>query len=308
MNSILEKSTDARQTREWGEFLKNIGWQVDIVDGIYVFLRKFPLTNRTLIKIQHPKGPLPLKKIDILASKHRALFVILEPHSKGFNEKLLRQNGYQISKMRFAHSATRLIDLQQSEVDLLKSFSENARRNIKKSLQSVKIQTVPLNKGDSTAAIAQFYALYAQLGKAKKFYVPSFHETNGKIQAFKKSSVLLFATEKKTGNPIAVLWVGSVGKTLIYFHPGNTERGYELLANYALIWEAMKWGRKQGMMVFDFETAYDRRYPQENKQWKGYTEFKQKFGGELIEYPPSYIKFYNPLIKYLYILGTIFSR
>lgn len=347
MKTSFDGATDARQTKEWGDFLKNIGWKVEKVDDVYIFIRNIPFLHRSLIKIQHPKGPLPLKRIEAVAKKHDALFVVLEPHVVGYNEKILLQNDFQISKLRFAHSATRLIDLRISEAALLKSFSENTRRNIKKAQKYVDIKIVPLMDKNASFFIDQFYNLYKYLGKRKKFYVPSFHETNGKLQAFKETSVLLFAYTKqsviskeervrnprtdeishigspdligvrddkkkrvlkKEIEPIAVLWVGSVGKTLVYFHPGNTERGYELLANYALIWEAMKWGKKQKLQFLDFETAYDARYPHENKNWKGYTQFKEKFGSELIEYPPSYIKFYNPLIKYLYLFGTMFSK
>lgn len=310
MNRDVISSTDARQTHEWGKFLEQIGWKYTRIYGIFVFIRRIPILNRSIIKIQHPTSPFPFQKIHTLAKKQQALFVVIEPVSRGFSESAFRKNGYRVSKLRFAHSATILLNLQLSLDELWKSFSENARRNIKKAERQVSITVQPLQ---NEKQIKEFYTLYVQLGKTRKFYVPSYHEVRSKMKAFQKSSYLLWAYDSSTGSgqkreAVAVLWVGSVNDTLVYFHPGNTKRGYELLANYLLVWEALKLGKKLKLRVFDFETAFDPRYPQENKQWKGYTEFKRKFGGEFIQYPPSFIRFYNPFMKYLYLFATVFSK
>lgn len=348
---MLQDATDARQTAEWGEFLTAIGWEVASIrrdaslrmtaanenaqSPFYIFIRKIPYLGWSFIKIQHPKGTIPFQAIDTLARKHHTLFTIIEPHVVGYDEQSFYKQRYSISKLRYAHSATILIDLRKSVDELWKTFSENARRNIRKAEKNIRVEISVLKEKDRGEQIRRFYELYAQLGKQKKFYVPPFSEVQAKMEAFAKTSVLLWAYENSpilskeerlrnpmrfladTRNdkriemmnaPIAVLWLGYVDHTLVYFHPGNTERGYDLLANYLLVWEAMKWGKQQGLKYFDFETAYDPRYPFENKQWQGYTEFKRKFGGEFIEFPPSYIKFYNPFIKLFYQFGTMFSR
>jgi len=305
MKGSLTHATDARQTTEWGNFLRQIGWQIESIDGIYIFIKRVPFLNSSTIKIQHPHGPIPFEKIHRVAREYNALFVVIEPTSVQFDEKAFLKNGYRVSKLRFAHSATILIDLRVPFEALWKSFSENARRNIKKAEKQLILKVEPLN---SEQQILKFYSLYTRLGNTKKFYVPSYHEVRAKMRAFQNTSYLLWALEKEHNEPVAVLWVGYFDTVLVYFHPGNTKRGYELLANYLLVWEALKLGKKLGLTVFDFETAYDPRYPWENKQWKGYTEFKRKFGGEFIQYPSSFIKFYNPIFKYFYLFATMLSK
>ncbi len=308
MSRLTMNAVDARQSLAWGSFLQGIGWNVERIDGVFLFVRMIPFLKRTIIKIQHPKGPLPLEKIEAFARKQSALFCVIEPHIDGFSTDNFIQNGYQVSRIRFAHSATILIDLEQPEKQLLHTFSENARRNIKKAKAQLTVKIVSLKVPKYIDHIREFYLLYQQLGKEKRFYVPSYDETKKKMEAFRSSSYLLYAYEQNNSKPVAVLWVGSVEKTMIYFHPGNTKRGYVLLANYLLVWEAMKLGKKIGMKVFDFETAYDSRYAHENKKWKGYTEFKNKFGGEMVLYPPSFIKFYHPVAEIVYRLGTLLSH
>jgi lipid II:glycine glycyltransferase (peptidoglycan interpeptide bridge formation enzyme) len=345
MKSSFLTARDARQTKEWGVFLTSLGWKSEVVDGVQVFIRTIPFLKRSFIKIQHPVGSLSITKIDRLAKKRNALFVVIEPHPSGYTEESFRKHGYRISKLRFAHSATILINLRKSLQELRESFSQNARRNIKKAEKQLEVKIIPLKNEKDEERIREFYQYYTQLGIRKKFYVPPYKEVHAKVMAFKKTSYFIYAYEKTHviskeerlrpyevdsplvgRNPmgsltsarddkkrnkqdaVAVLWVGYFDDVLVYFHPGNTERGYALLANYLLVWEALKLGKKLGLSVFDFETSYDERYPKENERWKGYTAFKKKFGGEEVLYPPSYIRFYNPVFKLFYSFMTMFAK
>lgn len=313
---------DARQTNEWGEYLSTMGWKIEkikdvLTNGkpsgdIYLFVRVFPVFG-TLIKVQHPKGEIPYQKIDVLAGKYKASAIVIEPDVVGYNENEYIKNGFRLSKLRYAFSSTIRIDLSRTEEQILKSFSENARRNIKKAQNKLEVKQVHLTNSNIQKTSKQFYSLYKALGKRKKFYVPSYKETSAKMKAFRKTSTVLFAYPKnpqKNGNnsPVAALWVGNCRNTAVYFHPGNTKKGYELNANYLLVWEAMRLAKRQNMKFFDFESAFDPRYPRENTRWKGYTDFKKKFGGEVILFPPSWIKFYNPVFKCFYLFGTFFSK
>src|SRR3989344_4501057 len=99
------------------------------------------------------------------------------------------------------------------------------------------------------------------------------------MQAFKNNSVLLFAYENNVDalDPIACLWLGYYKNVSSYLQTGITKRGYELLANYFLVLEAIKFSKKNKIEVFDFESIYDERYKNEHKDWIGYSEFKKRF-------------------------------
>lgn len=148
-----------------------------------------------------------------------------------------------------------------------------------------------------------FYDLLKNLTKMKKFYVPSREEYFKKMTAFKETSVLLFAYEKR--KPVAVVWYAYFGDVLAYFQTGITEQGYERLANYLLVWEGLKLGKKLGLSAFDFESIYDTRFPKNVPKHRGYSEFKQRFHGDIILYPQPWIKTYNFLGVLLYRLSTM---
>src|SRR5579872_4130830 len=168
MQSKVFAAIDSRQFPQWGKYLKAIGWEVESTDGIQIFIKKIPLFKKSFIKIQHPIGPLPLTKIDSIAKKYNALFVVIEPHNAGFSQSTMEKHGYRKIKLFYAHSATIKFDLTKSNEDLLSSFSENARRNIKKAQNNMlKVKAIFLRKEKDNAAFDLYYQLMRELVEMK---------------------------------------------------------------------------------------------------------------------------------------------
>lgn len=300
---------DIRQCSVWGDYLSGIGWKIERVGKTQVFIRSIPLIKYSLIKIQHPQNPLPFLKIDQIAQKHHALFVLIEPEPHLYFEKFFLENGYQKSAISLTHTATVLIDLQKKERELFTSFSKNAQRNIKKALKNnLESKTVFLSKQNVREELEKFFPLIQNLAKEKKFHVPSFDELFKKLTALKEGSVLLFAYTKRDPQPVAAVWLYYQSEKMYYLHTGVTQEGYKLLANYLLVWEALKLGKKIRLKTFDFEGIFDPRFPKFRQSWKGLTEFKKRFHGTLVEYPTPWIKFYNPFFKLFYQCNQILTR
>lgn len=306
---------DIRQSLQWADYLSRIGWTIEQAGKAQVFIRKVPFLPCSVIKIQHPQNPLSFGEIDKLAKKHRALFVLIEPGFNGLDEGTFTQNGYQKSSMSLTHTATIYIDLKQQEKQLFASFSENAKRNIKKSqINKLKAEAVFLKNEVDDTEFKKFYKLLTNLTKLKNFYVPKYSEFYKKMVAFKESSTILFAyppvsSEKDNKpNPIAAVWLGLLGNTAVYMNTGITEEGYRMLANYLLVWEALKLAQSLKLELFDFEGIFDPRFPQHRQSWKNFSEFKKRFHGQLIEYPYPWIKWYSLPFKLLYQCNQVFFK
>lgn len=306
MSTLEEIHTDARQTPEWGKYMESIGWETKTVDGVAISIRQVRPFTHSLIKIAHSKDPMPFAAIDKIAAEHKALFIIIEPHVINYDEKAYREHGYMVSKIKSSIKTTRLIDLRpESEKEIWKSFSENAQRNIKKAEKNgLEVRHISMADSNNYHYFDIFHKLYSQLGKRKNFYTHPYQESRDKMLAFKDSTVISFAYEKDSDEPIACVWYSWFDKTLAYFHVGINQTGYDKLANYLLVWEGVKMGKQKGLEVLDFEGVFDKRSPGENKSWKGYTEFKERFHGQLVEYPDSWIKIYNKPYKIFYLCAT----
>lgn len=318
MKTTIENAFDFRQSPYWGKYMKALGWHVEIINGVQIYIRTLPFGS-SLIKIQHPIGKMPYKKIDLIAKNYRAISVTIEPHIYLYVEKEFIHHGYQISSMHHAPTATRKIKIDTQLVTILSAFSENAKRNIKKAEKNNLILKTVMAKDDpKNEYFEKFFKLQKNLTDMKKFYAPGYDESKKKYSALKKGSFFVFAYEKKdsigrfassrmtNAEPVAGVWYGYDTNVVTYLQTGITQKGYDLLANYLLVLEGLKVGKKLGCTVFDFESIYDKRYPREAKRWKGYSEFKSRFHGEEVYYPPSWIKIYNPFFKWFYKLSKLF--
>ncbi len=300
-NNVLS-ATDIRQSIPWAKYMESIGWDVANIDGTFVFIKKIKIINRSMIKVQHSKEKINLKILENKVKKYNPVFIIFEPHNFHFDESNYLKNGYRKTKLHFAPSSTIKIDLSKSENEIFNSFSENARRNIRKAEKNrLKIKVVDLKNDQELKYFDIYFNLLKSLTKQKKFYAPGREESFKKMMMFKNNSVLLFAYENDS--PVAVVWLGYFDGVITYMQTGIAEVGYKQLANYLLVWEGMKWAKKKKIKIFDFESIYDSRNPRENKRWIGFSEFKKRFHGEKIDYPTPFIKYYSLFFKSLEILS-----
>jgi len=152
----------------------------------------------------------------------------------------------------------------------------------------------------------KYFVLQKYLTDMKKFYAPGHTESMKKNSVLKNASFFTFAYHKGNPDPIATVWYGFDKGVVTYLQTGINKRGYDLLANYLLVVEGIKMGKKLGCTVLDFESIYDHRYPKEAIRWKGYSEFKSRFHGEAIYFPQSWIKLYNPFFKWFYTISKPF--
>lgn len=301
MISKVISASDIRQSTDWSKYMQSIGWRTENANGTKIFIRKLPFLKYSMIKIEHPCGKLPFKRIDTVAKKHSALAVVIEPHNLTNPLKEYSQNGYRNSKLTFAHSATIKIDLERSENTIFSNLSENAKRNISKAYKN----GLAVKQLDDPET---FFKLMKNLEKIKKIYTLPRTEFYKKYTVFKDNSFLLFSFRKNSLKPCGAIWLSFYSGVITYMQTGITAEGYRMSANYLLVWEGIKLAKKSGMRVWDFDALYDARFPNQHKSWKGFSEFKSRFHGEIVEYPPPQIKIYNVVFKLIYLWATIFIK
>lgn len=292
---------DLRQTAEWANYLKLIGWNPHVLDGIQVYIRSLPFTSYSLVKVQRPIASVPFAKIDDLAKSSRALFTIIEPYNTCCNTHEFSRFGYVETPLMLTYTATSRLDIQRPIKEVVAGFSSNARRNIKKGERNnLRVEVVRPQSYNATRWGLAFYQLMKETAASKGFYCVSLTETAKKIQALQEISVLLFAYHNDDNEPISAIWLAYSQKIAYYLHAASTYRGYAASANYLLVSEGIRYLQSLGVEVFDFDSIYDYRFPNVNSSWKGFSEFKRKFKGQEILFPMPQIKFYNKALGLLH--------
>ena len=299
---------DIRQSENFAYYLSQIGWKIERIQGWNIFFRSFPLIG-SLMKIQRVNKTLSLQKIDELAEKYRAFRVILELNTEspachrllpkaivggGIRNQELGKYGFKVSKNPHAPSKTIQVDLTPSEKQIFMQFEEAKRRGVRR---AIKHRIIVKESSDIEAFIKLKWGndpffFWLVKGNQLKLW-----------QAFApKNATVLFAYQnnhydniyyhsKHSSIPIAGILLLFYDKVAYYWQAAATREGKKLFAPTLLVWEALKLAKKRGCRIFDFEGIYDERFPSKtSEKWKGFTKFKQGFGGKEKYYPPPWFR------------------
>lgn len=244
--------------------------------------------------LEVPRGPLfedeeSLQKIleDIrhVAEQEKAIFVRMSSYEK------LPLN---LSDTEFdRHPQTSLIiDLSQSEEEILAQMKPKGRYNIKVAdKHDVKVEI----SGD----IDTFYHLLKKTGERDDFGIHNIEYYQNLLGAMGQNAQLLMARyEDRVVAGGIFVYLDEWG---IYYYGASDHHYRKVMAPYLLQWEAIKEAKKRGCKYYDFlgiapEGAV-------NHRWAGVTQFKMKFGGEVLDYPKAKDLVLRPFWYFLYKLA-----
>ncbi len=275
------------QSLEWKGYQESLGRTVKVyaaLEGREIVASALVVVDRTSFGLstwEIPRGPLVsgkwkvesgklIEKVMSDAKRYRCLSVYISPP-----ETLSIFNFQFSTSSRLVYpEATRIIDLTLNEEGLLGQMKPKGRYNIGVA------QKHGITVKESTDAGA-YQALAAETAARD-----GFRGHRGGYEGFLRhlpGSFLLLAYGASP-EPIAGLLGVSWGTTGIYYYGASSSRERELMAPYLLQWEAMRLCKAKGCTQYDlFGIAPEDAV---NHPWSGVSEFKAKFGGHVVSYPP----------------------
>ncbi len=339
------------QTSKWGEFQSARGaggkfWVVGVFQGEKLtggalVLRRMLPWGRCWFYI--PKGPLVdyatpaagqqlealLQELKALGKREKAVFLRVEPGlvEKGPEKFGLRLNydwrkaGFRAAHAHYQPENTLIIDLKETEQEILAQMKPKGRYNIK--LAEKKGVEVLLAGRDlpEKEAVTEFHRILSETTSRDGFagHTPSYYQEM--LEKLGEKQVKLYLARFE-GKIIAGIMVTFYGDLAIYYFGASANQYRNVMAPYLLQWEAIKTAKKAGQSWYDFlgtapleegaeegtegakengvagagagEFRYDRRH-----SWAGVTEFKLKFGGKKVAFYPGMEQIYQPLFYWL---------
>lgn len=293
MNRLDTIATHPLQASAWAEFRSK--WGNEIVETKYglLTLHHLPLTSQKIGMFI--KGPAPTKKMleDLkeLGKEKNLVFIKLEPNTPKSPKltELMRTGGAVPGKTLFTPS-TFWIDLRPAEQDLLKGFSSKTRYNIRVAERN----GVIVKEDNSSTAFDKYLELTRETVRRQGFYAHSekYHRLMWMI--LKKAGIahLLTATYQKE---IITTWILFSWKNFLYYPYGaSTEEHKNVMANNLMMWEAIKFGKKLGLTIFDLWGR---------EEGKGFTKFKEGYNPRVVEFLGTWDLIINKPMYYVYKIG-----
>lgn len=265
---------DLRQSKEYGAFLTDIGWEVIGEPGRQMFLKKIPIIGSAL-KVQRA-NIIDWELIKETQRKNRVFMTIIEPQDTTYVVDI-KDHGYKTSNSPYLPTKTSILDISKSEDQILSSFKKDTRQSVRR--------TSDMDIYEETS-IEKFRSAWALETKGARHVLPLNHLEALK-RAFGKNFIILMAKDSSAGgvfismNGTTSYWIGFTG-----------DKARKTLAQYQIIWRGILWGKSRKSKHFDFEGIYDERFPK--KDWIGFSHFKRSFGGAEVLYPGCFIRYSFP--------------
>jgi len=271
---------EIQQSPLFVQYIKKLGWTTEKIGKYTIFIKSFFFMG-AIGKLQRTTTLPSSTKIIALIKKHRIRLLVVEPDSKisskTFSLWIDHIKPYvRISTAHYLSTKTIRVNLSPLENDIFHNFSEAKRRAVRRARslgvtirESTDIQKL-LNLKAKTAGFLGSLTTYG----VKELW-PIFSPANATILlAYSKNDIVV-------GGVLLLYW----DNISYYWIVGATKEGKKLFAPTLLVWESLKTAKKKGCASFDFIGVWDERLPKENLNWKGFTKFKEGFGGKELYYP-----------------------
>ena len=316
------------QSARWAKFKQNYGWYAKWIltrcdDSLSTREIGAQILFRQLLPgvifAYIPRGPVVgdanihgcstfWKEVDTTCVQERAIFLKVEADlwhlaqtdKTGLFEDGLVDIGFREGTQTIQPRSTLLVSLTGSDDEILGRMKQKTRYNIR----------LALKKGivvSPSSDIETFYKLMETTGQRDGFPVHSKDYYQKAYDIFHPYGEAELLIAKFEGEPIAGMMVFLNGERAWYFYGASSGVHRERMPNYLLQWEAMKWARARGCVIYDLWGVPDEdletlegNFLQRNYGLWGVYRFKRGFGGELHSDSASLDKVYNPILYKLY--------
>ncbi len=292
------------QSWAWGKFAQKQGRQVfrlglrqdQRLIGAALFTK---VTSKRANYLECQGGPLLdwdrpevfselLRYLKELAHAEAVDFLRIRPplfYSQSWRQ-FFRNQGFWLAPMYFPAEHTLLLDLTQSEEDLLSRMRKNTRYGIRRAdREGVKVQRFSHreNSDELGTALNSFFELYQTTVKRQKFTPYNYQYFNNEVEAFttdNRVTIFLARWNKPVVSGAIVLFYGDFA---YYHHAASLPTNPDVYAPHRVIWEVIKEAKRRGCKQLDLWGVAPKEASAKHPRSR-LTFFKEGYGGKRVRW------------------------
>ncbi len=213
-----------------------------------------------------------------------------------FQERLASR-GWRFSKEQVQFRNTVLVDLRDSEEDILARMKSKTRYNIRLSVRKgIKIRR------EQPGDLDLLYRMYGETSsrggftiRSQEYYQSLWHLFLDSCQESEIEPCAQPLIAEFEGLPVAAAVIFAFGERAWYLHGMSVPDHSEKMPTYLVQWEAMRWAKERGCTTYDMWGAPD-EFSESDSLW-GVYRFKDGFGGEVsrtigaLDYPARPVRY-----------------
>jgi lipid II:glycine glycyltransferase (peptidoglycan interpeptide bridge formation enzyme) len=309
------------QSPAWGQLKADFGWRVNHIalsDCGAQLLIKQVLPGIRFAYL--PKGPVGSnqrglwQEIDLLCRQLKCVFLKVEPDfwiNDALNTDNSRQqipNNFIRSKHSIQPIQTLIINISGDESQILSRMKQKNRYNIN---LAIKKNVIVKPKSDMDS----FYHLMEITGQRDQFGIHSsayYQRAYGLFHIHNQCQLLVAEYD---GIPLAALMVFIFGNRAWYFYGASSNNYRDLMPNYLLQWEAIRWAKSNACTEYDLWgipdadlATLEANFTELSTGLWGVYRFKRGFGGKLRRSSGPWDRVYNPYLYHLYTIWLNYRK
>ena len=307
------------QSPEWAKLKSE--WKNEVVlsedkDGnikgaMSILIRKVPYINSSIM--YSPRGPV----CDIhdketfqelvdgakeLAKKYNAFIFRVDPDIPDNDEefkKIAQEVGFKLkedvkdfNEVIQPRYVFRLNVKDKTEEELLKSFHEKTRYNIR--LAGRKGVTI---RDGNREDLKDFYKIMQETGNRDNFLIRPLEYFEKMYDCMGKDYLRVIMADYN-GKPISGAIAIYYGNKVWYLYGASSNENRNVMPNYLVQWEMIKWALEKKCDVYDFRGVsghVDEHHPQ-----YGIYKFKKGFNGDFVEFVGELYMVFKPLTNFTF--------
>ena len=338
-------SKDEKSVKEYEEFLKACpkghfcqsemwakikdNWKNEVVisrdeegklnGAMSILIRKVPMFNSTLMYA--PRGPVcdchdkaVLKNLfdgaKELAKKYNAYVLKVDPDIKIDDEefkKIVKDYGFTVKKpsKNFEGIQPRFVfrmDVEgKTEDEVFASFHNKTRYNVRVALKNDVTVTIG-NRDD----LKRFHEIMVETGTRDEFVVRTLEYFEKMYDVMAPSDNLRLYLAHYQDKIVAGTLAIKYGDKVWYLYGASSNESRNVMPNYLLQWEMIKWAIEEKCRIYDFRGVSGDLDP--SNPLYGLYRFKKGFNGEFTEFIGDIDLTFKPLMKLLVEKGEPIYR
>ena len=306
------------QSALWSRLKASEGWKAirievwddeDLIGGAQLLIRHLPVLGSFAYV---PKGPLApdqetaaeiIGRITQVADEARVRHLTIQPPSGGdAMGELLHRSGFSRAPVPVAPTSTLVLDLAQSEEELLAGMHRTTRYNIR--LASRRGMTWRVGGRED---IVDFHAMLLATAERQGFTPHSQGYLETMWDVFAPGGNIVVLIVERDSIPVAGVMGIGFGDTFTDKLAGWSGLAKQDRPTHAAHWSAIEWARKAGYRFFDFEgvdpdaaqaLAAGQSLPEELVH--SVSSFKAGFGGVPVISPPAWHRIDHQVVGWAY--------
>jgi len=309
----------AMQLWEWGDIKERTGWKPlrlaleengQIVAAATILARKLPFFRCPIFYC--PRGPVvdmaDYEKLSVLwqaikerAKKEKAILLKIDPDIPKSNQELanfLIKSGFKLvdKGKNFEGVQPKFVfrlDITPDEDTLLANMHQKTRYNIR--LAKRKGVVIRIGTREDLPA---FYRVLEETAVRDKFLIRSYSYFEDLYDTLVPAGYGQLFIAEYQGEIIAGTIAFLTGKKVWYVYGASSNSFRNVMPNYLIQWEMIRWAKAQGCTIYDFRGVSGDL--SEDNPLFGLYKFKKGFNGEFTEFIGEWDLVYRPIMYFIW--------